>query len=74
MPCSDCGHVWVEGERHHEYDHYLGYGAEHHYDVESVCTICHRKRMSVRGEVVQVRNRQGRYAPKSKGGVSDGSK
>ena len=44
--CKDCGHVWKRGERRHEYDHHLGYAAEHHYDVESVCTTCHAKRDS----------------------------
>lgn len=48
LPCKDCGHEWREGERRHEYDHYLGYGAEHHYIVESVCTLCHAKRDSAR--------------------------
>lgn len=44
LPCADCGHVWTDGERRHEYDHYLGYAAEHHEDVESVCTTCHHAR------------------------------
>ena len=44
LPCKDCGHVWAPGERRHEYDHFLGYSAEHHYDVEAVCTICHAAR------------------------------
>lgn len=44
LPCVDCGHIWREGERRHEYDHHLGYGADHHYDVEPVCTECHSKR------------------------------
>jgi len=44
LPCVDCGHEWSEGERRHEYDHYLGYDAEHHLEVESVCTTCHSKR------------------------------
>lgn len=47
MPCNDCGHVWSEGERRHEYDHHLGYAAEHHYDVEVVCTMCHAQRDSL---------------------------
>ena len=25
----DCSHEWSEGERRHEYDHHLGYAAEH---------------------------------------------
>lgn len=41
LPCARCGHVWGPGERRHEYDHYLGYAAEHHLDVEPVCTTCH---------------------------------
>jgi hypothetical protein len=44
LPCTDCGHVWSEGERRHEYDHHLGYAAEHHYDVQPVCTTCHAAR------------------------------
>jgi hypothetical protein len=44
IPCKDCGHVWIAGERRHEYDHHLGYGADHHYDVEAVCTNCHAQR------------------------------
>src|SRR5579872_1157315 len=46
LPCVDCGHRWTPGERRHEYDHYLGYGTSHHYDVEPVCTVCHAKRDS----------------------------
>lgn len=42
--CADCGHLWQIGERRHEYDHYLGYGAQHHLDVEPVCTTCHHAR------------------------------
>lgn len=42
--CTDCGHVWTEGERRHEYDHHLGYAAEHHEHVEPVCTTCHHAR------------------------------
>lgn len=44
LACVDCGHTWTKGERRHEYDHHLGYAAEHHYDVEPVCTLCHAKR------------------------------
>lgn len=48
LPCVDCGHVWTKGERRHEYDHHLGYAAEHHEDVESVCTTCHHTRENLR--------------------------
>lgn len=44
LACVDCGHIWKPGERRHEYDHYLGYAAEHHYDVQPVCTLCHSER------------------------------
>jgi len=48
LACVDCGHLWSVGERRHEYDHHLGYAAEHHYDVVPVCTTCHAKRDSAR--------------------------
>lgn len=48
LPCVDCAHVWRPGERRHEYDHHLGYAAEHHGDVEPVCTTCHARRDSGR--------------------------
>jgi hypothetical protein len=44
VPCTDCGHVYVEGGRRHEYDHHLGYSAKHQLDVEAVCTSCHHGR------------------------------
>lgn len=44
LPCVDCGHLWRPGERRHEYHHHKGYAAEHHYDVEAVCTRCHARR------------------------------
>lgn len=49
LPCADCGHAWRDGERRHEYDHHLGYAAEHHHDVEPVCTTCHAERERRRG-------------------------
>lgn len=48
VACVDCGHKWSEGQRRHEYDHYLGYDAEHHEDVEAVCSKCHHCRESAR--------------------------
>lgn len=54
-PCVDCGHAWTHGERRHEYDHHLGYSAEHHLDVEPVCTECHDKRTRSRGEMPPAR-------------------
>lgn len=44
VPCVDCGHEWSPGERRHEYDHHRGYAAEHHLDVEAVCSTCHHRR------------------------------
>lgn len=64
LACVDCGHVWTEGERRHEYDHHKGYAAKHHYEVEPVCTLCHRRRVSERGELVQTRGADGRYTQK----------
>ena len=43
VPCVDCGHLGADGPRH-EYDHYLGYEAVHHEDVEPVCSSCHHER------------------------------
>lgn len=68
LPCTDCGHVWKPGQRRHEYDHHLGYAAEHHYDVEAVCTICHRARVTRRGECVQARGARGRFVVTTGGG------
>ena len=44
VPCVDCGQVWAPGLGRHEYDHHLGYGAEHHESVEVVCRRCHDRR------------------------------
>lgn len=49
LPCVDCGHLWAPGERPHEYDHFLGYGAAHHLDVQAVCSVCHYARELARG-------------------------
>lgn len=43
-PCSDCGHVFEEGARRHEYDHARGYSPENQLYVEPVCSACHAKR------------------------------
>lgn len=65
LPCTDCGHVWSVGERRHEYDHHHGYEPAHHLEAEAVCTKCHRRRCDERGELVQIRDTAGRYAPKA---------
>jgi hypothetical protein len=64
LPCADCRHVWNPGERRHEYDHHNGYAAAHHYDVEAVCTVCHRRRVAERRELEQRRGPDGRYIQK----------
>lgn len=40
VPCVDCG----DTSKPHEYDHHLGYAAEHHEHVEAVCSSCHHTR------------------------------
>jgi hypothetical protein len=57
--CVECGHMG--DDRRHEYDHYLGYAAEHHLDVEVVCSVCHSRRQVERGEYVRVRGANGRF-------------
>lgn len=47
LPCADCGHAYRDGERH-EYDHYLGYAAEHQMSVQAVCIPCHKAREMAR--------------------------
>lgn len=67
LPCVDCGHVYSANDpRRHEYDHYLGYTADHHLDVEPVCTLCHRKRSERRGETVQIRGQRGRFVAQTR--------
>lgn len=46
VPCADCGHAGPD--RRHEYDHHLGYQAEHHEHVEAVCSACHHTRENER--------------------------
>lgn len=50
LPCTDCGQHWSPGLKRHEYDHHLGYAAEHHGDVQPVCTRCHTAREIARGQ------------------------
>lgn len=44
LPCTDCSKEWRPGQDRHEYDHYLGYAAEHHEHVQVVCSGCHHER------------------------------
>jgi hypothetical protein len=48
LRCADCDHLGPD--RRHEYDHFLGYAAEHHEHVEPVCSSCHVLRSLKRGE------------------------
>ena len=43
MPCEDCGHVWFEGERRHEYVDGEGEVTIED-DGEVVCRLCRVKR------------------------------
>lgn len=56
LACVDCGHVWKQGERRHEYDHHNGYAAKHHYDVVPVCTQCHHRRDNARARQTHCKN------------------
>jgi hypothetical protein len=52
MPCFDCRHQYQgSGDKRHEYDHYLGYDAQHHLAVQAVCSTCHHRRAAERGEL-----------------------
>jgi hypothetical protein len=48
LPCMDCSDGVFSGTYRHEYDHHLGYSAEHQLDVEPVCCKCHRTREETR--------------------------
>jgi hypothetical protein len=39
LHCAYCGHKGTD--RRHEYHHYMGYEARHHYDVIPICSVCH---------------------------------
>ena len=43
-----CGH-WASADMN--MSHHLGYAADHHYDVQPVCTKCHSRRAIARGEL-----------------------
>lgn len=42
VACVDCEHIGDDVA--HEYDHHLGYFAEHHVHVQAVCKPCHAAR------------------------------
>lgn len=68
LPCHDCGHVYGDDQKRHEYDHYLGYEGMNHYAVQSVCSACHRRRTKARGELVQQRDSEGKYTSRDNNG------
>jgi hypothetical protein len=73
LPCTDCAHVWSEGERRHEYDHHKGYAAEHHLHVEAVCTRCHAARDSARkAQTHCLRGHE--YTPENTGRKANGTR
>lgn len=53
VACMDCGHLRRTDGRRHEYDHYLGYGTEHHEHVQVVCSSCHHARERKRNGTIQ---------------------
>ena len=61
LPCADCGHIWRPGERRHEYDHYKGYAAENHCEVQPVCTLCHHRRAREERMHARKRDAMGRF-------------
>ncbi|MEG5063157.1 hypothetical protein QUB33_05985 [Microcoleus sp. B3-A4] len=61
IPCVDCGHLGPDGVpprklRLHEYDHYKGYDAVNHLEVECVCVPCHVDRERQRKQERQYHN------------------
>lgn len=69
LPCFDCGHTG--SDKRHEYDHFEGYSAEKQECVQVACSTCHAKRARDRGEIVQTKDRIGRFT--KKGGSANGS-
>ena len=43
VPCADCGHIWFEGERRHEYVDDVGTVTIED-GADAVCVLCHQKR------------------------------
>lgn len=68
LPCYDCGHIWIPGGRRHEYDHFLGYAAEHHEQVQAVCSKCHHDRERGRSKLKRHRDELGRFREGNPGG------
>ena len=73
LPCVDCGHIWHEGERRHEYDHYLGYAAAHHEDVQVVCSSCHHQRDDPRMHATQCKHGHA-FTPENTGHQANGTR
>lgn len=73
LPCVDCGHIWQEGERRHEYDHHLGYAPEHHLDVQAVCAKCHHARDSAKARQTHCINGH-EFTPENTGRKPNGTR
>lgn|GEM_PF-3510178 len=43
LPCADCGHVWFEGERRHDYVDAAG-SVTIEDPADAACTLCRQKR------------------------------
>lgn len=48
VPCADCGDEVFANAYRHEYDHFMGYAAQHHETVQAVCSKCHHSREELR--------------------------
>jgi len=53
LPCDDCGHIWFEGERRHQYVGPDGEVTDAD-DADVVCLLCHQKRHRPRPEQDEV--------------------
>jgi hypothetical protein len=53
ISCADCGHVWFEGERRHQYVDEAGEVSEQD-GADVVCILCHQKRRRPRPDVDEV--------------------
>ncbi|MDX6679525.1 MAG: hypothetical protein QOE31_3577 [Solirubrobacteraceae bacterium] len=53
IACEDCGHIWFEGERRHQYVGPNGEVSEDD-DADVVCILCHQKRRRPRPDEEEV--------------------
>jgi len=43
LKCADCGHIWFEGERRHQYVDAVGEVTVED-DADAICILCRQKR------------------------------